>query len=108
MSTPAIPLSPPPLAFQTVFSKTYCPFCTKAKTALRDVLGPRAEAAMTIVELDQRGDGAAIQGVMGPLTGATSVPRVFIGGKFIGGGDDTVALAKSGELKRLIDAALAA
>ena len=90
---------------QPAFSKTYCPFCTKAKNALRDVLGPRADA-LTVIELDKRADGAAIQSALA-FTGATSVPRVFIGGKFIGGGDDTVALAKSGELKKLIDAALA-
>lgn len=32
------------------------------------------------------------------------VPRVFVNGKFIGGGDDTVAKVKSGELKKLIQA----
>jgi glutaredoxin 3 len=30
------------------------------------------------------------------------VPRVFVGGKFIGGGDDTAAKAASGELKMLL------
>lgn len=30
------------------------------------------------------------------------VPRVFIDGKFIGGGDDTVKLDKNGELVRLL------
>ena len=49
-------------------------------------------------------NGGEIQAALG-FTGATSVPRVFIGGKFVGGGDDTAALARSGELKRLIDAA---
>ena len=93
-----------PLPAQTAFSKTYCPYCTKAKNALRDVLGPRADASLTVIELDQRADGAAIQSALA-FTGATSVPRVFIGGKFIGGGDDTVALAKSGELLKLVNAA---
>ena len=36
------------------------------------------------LQLDQRDDGDEIQKVMGELTGATSVPRVFVGGKFIG------------------------
>lgn len=39
------------------------------------------------VELDQRADGPAIQGALGGLTGASTVPRVFIGGEFIGGSD---------------------
>lgn len=46
-----------------------------------------------------------IQDALGDLTGARSVPRVFIGGKFIGGGDDTVRKADSGELKQLLTAA---
>jgi hypothetical protein len=37
----------------------------------------------------QCSDGAAIQEYLGELTGGRSVPRVFVGGKFIGGGDDT-------------------
>jgi glutaredoxin 3 len=36
------------------------------------------------------------------MTGATSVPRVFVGGVFLGGGDDTVAAEKSGKLAKLL------
>lgn len=32
------------------------------------------------------------------------MPRVFIGGQFIGGGDDTAAKARSGELAKLLAA----
>jgi len=32
---------------------------------------------------------------MKQITGGSSVPRVFIGGKFLGGADDTVAAHKS-------------
>lgn len=46
-----------------------------------------------------------IQDALYEVTGARSVPRVFIGGKFIGGGDDTAAKAASGELKELLVAA---
>ncbi len=67
-------------------------------------LGP-PPGGFASVSLDQRADGAAVQEVMGRLTGATSVPRVFIGGKFIGGGDETAALDASGELARLLAAA---
>ncbi len=50
-------------------------------------------------QLDQRSDGDEIQDYLQQLTGGRSVPRVFIGGKFIGGGDDTVRMKKSGELQ---------
>ncbi len=41
-------------------------------------------------QLDQRQDGDSIQDALLEVTGGRSVPRVFIGGAFIGGGDDTV------------------
>ena len=86
-----------------VFSKTYCPYCVKAKAALAPLV---SGADVRIYELDEMDNGAAIQQALA-FTGATSVPRVFIGGKFFGGGDDTAAGARSGQLKKLIDAARA-
>lgn len=83
-----------------MFSKTYCPYCTKAKTAFQACgITPK------VYELDKMGDGDAYQAALGRMTGASSVPRVFVGGKFIGGGDDTAALAASGKLKELCKAA---
>ena len=52
-------------------------------------------------------DGAAIQDYLLSLTGARSVPRVFIGGKCIGGGSETRALNESGQLKKLLEKAKA-
>ena len=43
-----------------VFSKTYCPYCTKAKRALQSV-----GASAFVVELDERNDGDAIQAELG-------------------------------------------
>lgn len=37
-----------------------------------------------------------------PPTTRHSVPRVFVGGKFIGGGDDTAAKAANGMLQQLL------
>ncbi|CAF0764933.1 unnamed protein product [Adineta steineri] len=83
-----------------VFSKSYCPYSTKAKSILsRYKLGNNYH----VLELDQLPSKAdAYQDELGKLTGARSVPRVFIGGKFIGGGDDTSALEKRGELVKLL------
>eukprot|EP00775_Hariotina_reticulata_P007690 gene7690-7890_t len=77
-----------------VFSKSYCPFCRKAKEALGQLLYPDD---ITVVELDQMSDedASAIQAVMQELTGAHTVPRVFVAGHFVGGGDDTAAKAAS-------------
>ncbi len=90
-----------------VFSKTYCPYCKKAKAALKEA-GAKVDGypGAFVIELDIREDGPAIQAYLAQKTGRTSVPNVFIGGKTVGGGDDTVALAKSGVLPQMIAAAL--
>jgi len=82
-----------------VFSKTYCPYCHKAKRALSSVLPTEK---IVVMELDERADGGDIQDYLGELTGGRSVPRVFIDGDFIGGGDDTDALARSGKLQIML------
>jgi hypothetical protein len=45
----------------------------------------------------------SLQDALLEITGGRSVPRVFIGGKFLGGGDDTVAAAANGKLKSLLE-----
>jgi glutaredoxin len=59
---------------------------------------------VAFLQLDEMAeeDAAAIQEVMEDRTGARTVPRVFVGGRFLGGGDDTAAKAASGELRRLL------
>ncbi|CAO3568346.1 unnamed protein product [Mortierella alpina] len=80
-----------------VFSKTYCPYCTKAKNALA-----KHYAGAHIVELDSEEDGAAIQAYLLELTGQRTVPNIFIDHKHIGGCDDLLALDKNGQLKTLL------
>jgi glutaredoxin 3 len=80
-----------------VFSKTTCPYCTRAKRALQE-----AGANAHVIELDQDHEGSHIQDLMLKMTGASTVPRVFINGRFVGGGDETVALKNSGELSKML------
>lgn len=89
-----------------VFSKTYCPFCSAAKRALKEesqkVTPP---TPIHVIELDMRDDGDAIQAALVSLTGQRTVPNVFIGGESIGGGDDTCAAQTSGVLKQMLASA---
>lgn len=55
-----------------------------------------------IVELDTREDGDAIQAHMQHLTGARTVPRIFIDGVFLGGGDTAMSMEKSGALRQML------
>ncbi|CAF1458113.1 unnamed protein product [Adineta steineri] len=79
-----------------VFSKTYCPYCTKAKK----VLGKYKIKDYKVIELDDMSDGDKYQDILGEMTNASTVPRVFINGECIGGGDDTERLEKKGELEK--------
>ncbi len=53
-------------------------------------------------QLDQRPDTDVMQDALLEITGGRSVPRVFINGKFLGGGDDTAAAAANGSLQNLL------
>jgi len=54
------------------------------------------------LEIEDREDCNEIQAYMKQLTGASSVPRVFIGGSCIGGGDETSAAHRSGKLEGML------
>ncbi|KAK5971783.1 Glutaredoxin-1 [Trichostrongylus colubriformis] len=79
-----------------VFAKSDCPFSQKAKATLEaQNLKP---GAMEYTNIDERPDFQEIKDYLKLLTGAGSTPRVFIGQKFFGGGDDTEAAGKDGRL----------
>ncbi|EEC49360.1 predicted protein, partial [Phaeodactylum tricornutum CCAP 1055/1] len=63
-----------------MLSFTTCPFCVKAKQVL-----DAKNAKYVAVELDMDPEGKAIRAEMGELLGRTSVPAVWIDGKFVGG-----------------------
>jgi len=56
-----------------------------------------------VLELDQMGkEGAEIQNALFDLTNQRSVPNVFVGGKHVGGNDDTQAAARNGKLQEML------
>ena len=80
-----------------VFTKNYCPYCNQVK-ALFDGMQVKYKE----FDIENHPEMNPIQDYFKELTGARSVPRVFIGGKSIGGCDDTKALASAGKLEALI------
>ena len=82
-----------------VFSKTYCPFCTRAKALLAE----EYEQPISIYELDVHPNGSEIQASLAEITGQSTVPNVFVGGNHIGGHDDVVAGLESGELSTALE-----
>ena len=78
-----------------IFSKTRCPYCKMAKEIFDDL-----KRKYTTIELDERDDGDEIQSILGEITGARTVPRVFVKGVCLGGGTDVKKLYETGELQK--------
>ncbi|GAB1605658.1 glutaredoxin-C4-like [Argonauta hians] len=84
-----------------IFSKSFCPFCSKAKQAFRDFIGSVVSPDdYEVMELEDHPDGEKILDYLLKITGSRTVPRVFVNGKCIGGGDETVRLNDAGDLRR--------
>lgn len=80
-----------------IFSKTHCSYCRASKQLCKNIgVNPR------VIELDQRQDGSSIQNLLGAMTGASTVPRVFINGRCVGGNSEFQSLNKSGKLQQLL------
>lgn len=80
-----------------IFSKTTCLYSNLAKEQFQKLNFP-----FFAVELDNRHDGHLLQGILGEISDASTVPRVFIDGRFIGGGTEVKKLYETGELKKLL------
>ncbi|CAK8690304.1 unnamed protein product [Clavelina lepadiformis] len=81
-----------------IFSKPSCPYCTQAKKAFKT-----ENIEFKDFNLSQRPDCSDVQDVLMEITGARSVPRVFINGSCIGGGSETLSLQRQNKLKELIN-----
>lgn len=81
-----------------IFAKSYCPYSTRVKKLFAELQIPT-----TVMDLDHEQDGEEIQGELKARTGVSTVPSVWINGKYIGGCDDTHKLHESGQLSKLLD-----
>lgn len=55
-----------------------------------------------VIELDQIENGSHLQSALQEMTGARTVPRVFVNGTCIGGGTETRKLNQEGKLIQLV------
>jgi glutaredoxin 3 len=77
-----------------MYSKANCPYCDWAKLLLDSKKATYSEIRIDL-DADQRAE-------MERLSGRRTVPQIFINDQPIGGYDDLSALAKSGELDKLL------
>jgi glutaredoxin 3 len=93
----SIALEGPFVPLVEIYTKSFCPYCWRAK-ALLDSKGVRYE------EIAVDGNASERQAMIQRANGRTTVPQVFIAGRHVGGCDDLMALDRDGELDELIAA----
>lgn len=83
-----------------IYTKDYCPYCTKAKQLLKQK-GYEGD----IKEIDITHDEALQQEMVSKSGGRKTVPQIFINGTHVGGFDDMNALNTAGTLVDLLESA---
>lgn len=83
-----------------IFGKTSCPYTRLASNIFARL--DLVDGALYEADISERPDMAEIQTYLGELTGATTVPRVFVDGKCIGGGQDVSDKFETGELQAIL------
>jgi glutaredoxin 3 len=81
-----------------MYTTSFCPFCTRAKSLLK-------KKGVEFTEIGVDGDHTLRQQMSDRSGGGYTVPQIFIDGKPIGGSDELAALEGSGELDRLLQGA---
>jgi glutaredoxin 3 len=80
-----------------IYTKAFCPYCTRAKALL-------SGKGVEFTEYDITMGGPQRQEMIQRANGRTTVPQVFIDEKHIGGSDDLAALDRQGGLDPLLAA----
>jgi len=80
-----------------IYTKDYCPYCTKAKALL-------TQKKQTFREIDITRDEKLQAEMIEKSGGKRTVPQIFIGSTHVGGADDLYALNAAGKLDALLAA----
>lgn len=78
-----------------IYTKAWCPYCTRALRLL-------ADKGVEPQEYDITMGGPKRAEMIGRASGRTTVPQVFINGRHIGGSDDLAVLDRAGGLDPLL------
>ena len=84
-----------------IYTKAYCPFCTRAMALLEHKLATHPSLQVEQISID--GD-MALREKMIERSGGYTVPQIFIANVHVGGCDQLVALEMSQELDALLAA----
>lgn len=77
-----------------IYTKGYCPYCTRAKDLL-------TSKGVSFEEYDVTGDDAGLREMI-ERSKRYTVPQVFVNGYHIGGSEDLIATDRKGQLDQLL------
>jgi glutaredoxin 3 len=80
----------------TIYISPVCPYCTRAKSLLKD------KGYDEYQEIDISTDASIREEMMEKAGGRRTVPQIFINGTHVGGFDDMYAMDKEGKLDALL------
>ncbi|WP_336964954.1 glutaredoxin 3 [Sphingobium aquiterrae] len=78
-----------------IYTKAYCPYCTRAKALL-------ADKGISFSEYDISMGGALRAQMLERANGGATVPQIFIDGTHVGGSDDLAQLNREGRLDPML------
>lgn len=78
-----------------IYTKSTCPYCTRAKELLN-------KKHITFTEIDITGDEELRSQMIEKAHGRHTVPQIFIGDHHVGGCDDLYELEETGKLDKLL------
>lgn len=79
----------------TIYTTRLCPYCTAAKSLLR-------QKSVAFEEIDVTGNPGGRKHMAERAAGRTTVPQIFIGDRHVGGCDDLYDLDQAGQLDQLL------
>ncbi|MFT4133905.1 MAG: glutaredoxin domain-containing protein [Labrys sp. (in: a-proteobacteria)] len=88
-----------------MFALEWCEFCWAVRRFLKDMGVPFRSVDLDSVAMQAGGLGGDIRKVLRPMTGAATIPQIFIGGIHVGGSVDLLQLHDAGKLVSLLGTA---
>ena len=83
-----------------IYTKAYCPFCTRALALLEHKLSAHPSLQIENISID--GDMALREKMIERSGGGYTVPQIFIDNVLVGGCDELVALEMNNQLDALL------
>lgn len=80
-----------------IYTKMFCPYCTRAKSLL-------ASKGIAFEEYDISLGGPKRVEMLQRANGGSTVPQIFIDDRHVGGSDELAALERGGKLDALLQA----